>query len=298
MEPRLRVGIIGLDRRWRRALPPGLEVRVVCDPLAERARRAAEQLGCAAAGGVVELIERPDVEAVLLLGRPWYGLWSLERACQAGKPVLCAASLADEEEHADALLEQVRAAKLPVLVAPDPALLLLAEQLRVLLDGPLGPAGLLRVAFTGPLAYLSGPALVPLLAVCAQLLGSEPRAVRSTGAEIPNLASVVLEFGDRLAAQLTLWGVAAPRACRVEVVAARGLAAAEHPGRLCWQDATGRHIRQFPAAMAERRLLDRFAESLRAGQALRPSFEEAHTALRWLRAARTSLAEGRRVELG
>src|SRR5205807_1819839 len=69
-----------------------------------RAREEARQLGCDAATGVIELLERDDVEAVLTLGGAWFGLWPLERT---RKPVLCAGSLVREDAHADELARQL-----------------------------------------------------------------------------------------------------------------------------------------------------------------------------------------------
>src|SRR5271166_5500917 len=96
---RLRVGVIGLGRRWRRyrrllaRLRDHVEVRAVCDQIAHRAEIEARQFDCAAAAGPVELLERPDVQAVLLLDAQWYGLWPLEHACRINKPILCTSSL-------------------------------------------------------------------------------------------------------------------------------------------------------------------------------------------------------------
>src|SRR5262249_51018186 len=93
---RLRVGGIGLGRRWRRYRPilerlrDHIEVRTVCDQVARRAEAEARRLRCIASAGPVELLERGDVEAVLLLDAQWFGLWSLERACMTKKPVFCA----------------------------------------------------------------------------------------------------------------------------------------------------------------------------------------------------------------
>ena len=98
MASRLRMGVIGLGRRWPRyrqavqTLRSQVRVRAVHDPAPARAEAEARALGCAAAGGVVELLERDDVDAVLLLGGPWFGLWPLGQACRVNKPVLCAAA--------------------------------------------------------------------------------------------------------------------------------------------------------------------------------------------------------------
>src|SRR3954447_10768766 len=113
MSTRLRVGVIGLGRQWRRyrrapAAPRRrVPVRAVCDQVARRAEAEARRLGCAAAAGPVDLLERDDVDAALPLGRQWFGLWPLEHACRLGKPVLCAAPLTADGGHADDLRRRV-----------------------------------------------------------------------------------------------------------------------------------------------------------------------------------------------
>ncbi len=125
---RLRVGVIGLGRRWRRyrallaRLRDHVEVRAVCDHIARRADSEAQQFDCAAAVGPVELLERPDVEAVLLLDPQWYGLWSLEYACRVNKPVLCALSPTSDDTYADTLRQRIDKSGLPVLMALPPLL--------------------------------------------------------------------------------------------------------------------------------------------------------------------------------
>src|SRR5262249_33120730 len=107
MQARIRLGVIGLGRRWQRyrealaRLSDQVQIHAVCDPIGQRTEAVARQLHCTAAGGPIDLLDRNDVEAVLLLDRPWYGLWPLERACRRGKPVFCAISLTSEGPFAE-----------------------------------------------------------------------------------------------------------------------------------------------------------------------------------------------------
>src|SRR5438105_14862113 len=100
MAERLRIGVIGLGRRWPRQYRPALlalrdrlTVRSLTDPCHRRAAAAAREIGCPAAPGVLALLDN-DLDAVLLLGRPWYRLWPLEQACRLGRPVYLGSSLA------------------------------------------------------------------------------------------------------------------------------------------------------------------------------------------------------------
>src|SRR5262249_62246468 len=120
--------VMGRGRRWarsRRALAgPGspVEIKWVCDAAPARAARAAAALGCAAAAGPGDLVGRPDVDAELLLDRPWFGLWPLGPACRAGKAVLCLPSLAGDDAYAESLREAVCSSPPPVGMAlPPPA---------------------------------------------------------------------------------------------------------------------------------------------------------------------------------
>ncbi len=143
---RLRVGVIGLGRRWRRYRPilarlrDHIEVRTVCDQVARRAEIEARRLRCTASAGPVELLERGDVEAALLLDPQWFGLWPLEHACRAKKPVFCALSPDSDDAHADALHQQIQESGLPVFLALGPVLAPATMHLRELLTHRLGRA--------------------------------------------------------------------------------------------------------------------------------------------------------------
>src|SRR5205814_2231059 len=144
MARRIGVGVIGVGANWRRRYRPALaapggpfRVHAVFDPAYDRAAGAARELGCAVADSLTALVEAADVQAVLLTGSGWYGLWPLELACRHGKPFLCSASAA----LADPRLEAVTTAAAPVPHVIDlpghhgPAF----ERLQQLLADRLGP---------------------------------------------------------------------------------------------------------------------------------------------------------------
>jgi predicted dehydrogenase len=304
MARRLRVGIIGLGRRWRRYGPALLRlgdrfaVRAVCDQVARRAEAEAKALGCAAAAGPADLVERADVDAVLLLDRQWFGLWPLERACAAGKPVFCAASPADDDAHADAVAAQVRDRGLAVFMAHPSTCSPALDRLEALLAERLGAARVVRVeqavAARAGADLLRAPALLPLLARCAAVIGMRPGGVWAV-ASPAGLGTVVLE-GDGRAAQVSLRaGPAIGAACRVEVVAEKGTVVAELPRRVCWRDDGGLNVQRLPCRPAAEVLLERFADALRSGERPRPGFDDACAALALLRAAWRSRDEGRQV---
>jgi predicted dehydrogenase len=308
---RLRVGVMGLGRRWRRYRPiltrlrEHVEVRAVCDQIARRAEAEARRLHCTVAAGPVELLERGDVEAVLLLDPQWYGLFALERACQTNKPIFCAPSLDSDEVHADALRQRIHDAGLPVFMALAPLLAPATIYLHELLKQRLGPARLVRADWgvapphAGPARdLLSNPAVLPLLAGCASLLEATPQSVWTIDGERASFVTVVMQFGAERLAQVTLWVAEAGRAPgRFQVIAEAGTATAELPRQLRWRDADGQNAQRLPSRSPEQNGLERFLVALRSGPPPRPSFEDAYQALVWLRAALRSRTEGQRIVL-
>jgi predicted dehydrogenase len=308
---RLRVGVIGLGRRWRRyrsllaRLREHVEVRAVCDQLLRRAEIEARQFSGAAAAGPVELLERVDVEAVLLLDPQWYGLWPLEHACRTNKPVLCALPPSADEAHADALREQIVASGLPVSMALPPLLAPATRHLRELLTHRLGQARLVRADFSTapppgptPRDLLTSPAVLSFLAVCAWLLDDVPRSVWTIDGDSASFVTLVLRFGRDRLAQANVWTASAGRTPpRFEVIAEAGRATAELPRQLRWRDADGQHAQRLPHRSTEQTSLERFILALRAGQPMRPSFDDAYQALTWLRAAVRSRNEGKCISL-
>jgi predicted dehydrogenase len=145
---------------------------------------------------------------------------------------------------------------------------------------------------------LGDAAVLPLLAACAWLLDDVPRSVWTLDGANAAFITLMLRFGcDRLA-QVNLWMATAGRTPpRFEVVAEAGTATAVLPRQLRWRDADGQHAQRLPPRSAEQSSLERFILALRAGQPLRPSFEDAYQALTWLRAAVQSRSEGKSISL-
>jgi predicted dehydrogenase len=308
MPNRLRVGVIGLVRRWERyrlaLTEPGspLRVRAIYDPSARRTARVARQLQCEAADGTESLLDHPKIDAVLLLDSPWHGLWSLERACQAGKPIFCAAPLTCDEGHAHELGQHFHEHSFPVMTAFATGLAPAVGRLRVLLDKHLGPVrtisciGSIGRHATGETLLASG-VLLPALHLCGELLAAAPTTVWAAAPAGSGVVNLTFAFPDGRAALVVLTA-GASAGWRIAVTAEKGTAEASLPRRLRWRDAAGEHALRLPPQRTPQDLLHCFAESVRSGQPLRPSFEDACRALAWLRAARRSHAEGRAVAPG
>ncbi|MBV9122635.1 MAG: Gfo/Idh/MocA family oxidoreductase [Planctomycetes bacterium] len=310
------VGIIGLGRRWRQRYRPALlglpehyRLSAVCDPVRHRAIQEARRLGCQAAAGPAALLERPDIDAVLLLDAPWYRLWPVELACGAGKPIFCACPLELDEAQVETLLGKVRDRRLPVLVVMVPRFAPVLRELRELLQHHLGSPRLVLAESVQPSRWPTGetpsqsvlaplPGL-PLLDWCVGLLGTEPASVLAAGNPEVDFSSLFLECGPGSAVQITKRRApGARRFLGFKVVTERGLATAVWPDRLRWTGSDGTHIHilrgQPPVG---RLLLEHFYQGVTAGEPLQPNLEDAYRVFTWWRAARRSLTEGRRVSL-
>jgi predicted dehydrogenase len=303
----LPVGVIGLGRCWQRRYEPALralrqEITVVAvsDPLLARAEREARRLGCQAAGGVVELLEHPQVAAVLLLAPAWYGLWPLEMACQLRKPVFCGFLPWEEEQPLEQLHEQVASCGLFVMAPLAASFLPTLVRLRHLLQEQLGALRWLLAtgstrqpassAFTGQ----SRPpaSLLRLLDAADWLLARTPQRLLAASCA-PRLATVLLDYGQDLEAQLTLVEKPAPAGWRLEVAGANGWACAE-PGRLAWSCSQGCFVQTFARQRPlPERLLHAFCQAVRTGQTPRPTLSDACRLLNQWRCCIRSQAEGK-----
>jgi predicted dehydrogenase len=303
MGQRLRVGIIGLGRYWRKRYAPALQalsdlyaVAAVCDPIPQQAATEAARLRCPAAAGPSELVERDDVAAVLLLDLGWQRLWPLERAVRAGKPVFCLPLLEDDEANADTVAARVREAAVPVMMAARAGFTPAARHLLECQRERLGAVRLLvcETISNRPGALDSGT-LVWLLS----LLGAEPTAITGAGRGAAGLLSLTLEAANGRALQLTHWHApGAPPRLRLQVVAEGGQATLEGGRRLSWTEAGAAHSLTLAGqGPVERLLLTGFHRVVTEGQAPWPSLADSHRALVCLRAAARSRAEGRVVSL-
>jgi predicted dehydrogenase len=314
MSMRLRIGVIGLGRRWQKYLPAlsglrrHMEVCGVCDEVARVAQRTAQRIGCTAAAGPIDLLERDDIHAVLLLDWQWFGLWPLMRAALLGKPVFCDLSLL-REPQADAVHKQVVASGLRVMMATSTLLAPAVLRLRHLLVHQLGPMRLLRIDRSlrrlprgrspeGGDRILGSEVMLDMLQLACTLFREQPTCIWTVEASHSPLLSMLMEFGPDRVAQLNLWiDPTSPPVSRVRAVAEHGQAEVTFPRLLQWRDSEGAHRQQWRRHPMRQTLLQRFALTIQGGQPMQPSFQEAYQALVWWRTALQSEAEGRRVFL-
>jgi predicted dehydrogenase len=305
MSSRLHVGVIGLGRRWERYRPALtgrdslLDVGAVCDPSSRQTRRVARDLRCEGAEAAEDLFDRPDLDALLLLDAPWHGLWSLERACEAGKPVFCAAPVTCDDGHAKDLQRKLQERPLPTMTAMASDVLPAVLRLRVLLDKHLGPAR--RVRITGNIGrhvtdekLFDSGAWSSAVHLCSELLEGTPGIVWAACPAGSGMANVTFAYPNGCAALISIT-VGDGAGWRVAVTAEKGSAVVALPRRLSWKDSGGEHVLRLPPQDPRLDLLRRFADSVRTGRQPRPSFDDACRALTWLRAVRRSHTENRPV---
>jgi predicted dehydrogenase len=294
MAERLRVGVVGLGRRWEGRYRPALlalrdrfAVRAVTDPCPRRAATAAREVGCPAADGVMALLDA-DLDAVLLLGRPWYRLWPLEQACRLGRPVYLGTSLAADDDRADEVVRQVRVANLPVMAELLPRLAPATEWLRRLVP-KLG--GLRSVVFTAERVGLAGGAEAAGLALidcCQSFFDRPPVAVRGFGEPTAGHGGWLLDF-DGPVAHVATWPGGRRTTVRLRLIGDTGSAEAVLPRRVRWQVGRSRHRLELPPGPPlVRRALEQFHAALTAGKPPTPGLDDAYQALTRLRAARTT----------
>jgi predicted dehydrogenase len=192
----LKVGLIGLGGEWEKRyrpallkLRPRLRVQAVYAPVSTQAEQGAAELGCHVASGLLDLLEREDVQAILVLDAAWYGEVPAQFACLAGKSAFLSMGFFERGpfEHTFPVDRLARlAADKGVTLMPDfahrytPA----TSRLRELVATRLGKIVCLDVALS-PAGPTSEPprsnAEVLTMAVdwCVSLVGSSPRAVRA-----------------------------------------------------------------------------------------------------------------------
>ncbi len=97
------VGIIGQGPDWYVRYRPALDklgqrisVHAIYDPVANRAEQVADELHAMPVEGILALVERRDVQAVLLLGSDWHGRVPLGFVNSRRKPVYISGCLGDD----------------------------------------------------------------------------------------------------------------------------------------------------------------------------------------------------------
>jgi predicted dehydrogenase len=266
----LNVGLIGLGSEWEQRYKPALanlrqRLRVTCvhTAVAAHAEQVAAELQCDVAPGLVSLVEREDVRALLVLDTAWYPGVPAQFACEAAKPAFLAGRLGNRLSSTDLLARH--AAESGVTLMPDFAhrYTPTTSRLRELVATRVGRPQSLSVDVAPPVEH-SAEGMPPceardLLAAtidwCTNVVGMTPASVRAAATDSQNQRlELRVEFrrpaagGEATRASIRLdgnrgVGAANPRArsasfrLEAKVQCARGTVWIETADQLRWETA-------------------------------------------------------------
>lgn len=320
---RLRVGLIGLGDAWQarhapalRALADRFEVRTICDPVRHRAEQAAAEFHAEAVDGYHALVQREDIDAVLVLSPQWFRALPILAACDARKAIYCAVGLDLNADEAQSIKRRVEESGIAFMAEfsrrQAPATLRLKELIATRLGSP-------RLLFSHQRSSGDQPGFRHLLGQvdwCRYVADGEPTCVTGvihrTGAD-EDYQMLTLDFspheqpGTGTIAQISCgryvpssWEEAISFRPTADLQASceRGIAFVDLPASLVWFDEAGRHQESLESERPiGERLLLQFYRSVTSLVRRTCDLQDAYSAIRIVQAAQQSHEEGRRIEL-
>lgn len=337
---RLRIGVVGLGDAWDtqhrpafRSMVERFELRALTTAVQRRAEQAAQEFKCHVSSGFQALAARDDIDAVMLLGREWYGPLPIMAACEHGKAVYCSTTFDMEPARVESIRQRVDAAGIAFMTELPrrhaPATLRLKELIATQLGPPkmifchqrASAAGVKRRSppqrnpaqrpFQSP-AELS---LLEQLDWCRYVMGEEISGVYSVeqrgAAGAVEYQMLSLDFppttplGEPRLAQVSYGQYMRPRwpeavafrpPAELQVCCENGVAFIDLPARITWFDEAGRHHEslEHDRPVGEQ-LLNLFHRSVTSLVRRTSGLYDACVALRVLQAARQSVQEQRRI---
>jgi predicted dehydrogenase len=331
---KIRVGLIGLGDFWQvrhapalRALADRFEVRAVCDPVRHRAEQAAAEFHAEAVDGYHVLVQREDIDAVLVLSPQWFRALPILAACESGKAIYCAVGLDLDAEEAESIKGRVEAAGIAFMAEfpkrQAPATIRLKELIATQLGEP-------RLVFchqrsvpesSAAIAGLPSPTFrhaIGQVDWCHYVVDHEPTLVtgfihRSGDKMTEDYRVLSVDFSPRgepgtgAVAQISSGRYVPPKwqeaisyhpLAELQVSCSRGIAFVDLPSTLVWFDEVGRHQESLDSERpVGERLLTQFYRSVTSLVRRTRDLEDASLAIRVVQAGRQSHEEGRRVEL-
>jgi len=333
---KLRVGLIGLGDVWQvrhapalRALTDRFEVRAVCDQVWHRAEQVAAEFHAEAVDGYRALVQREDIDAVLVLAPQWYGSLPVLAACDSGKAIYCAVGLHLDAEEAKLIKRRVEGsgiafvAEFPKRQAPA------TIRLKELIATKLGDPQLIfchqrRIVETPEIDPLDHGSPHPMFQSmlgqfnwCHYVVDREPTSVTGvihhSADDVEDYQMMSLDFSPRgkygigPLAQISCgryipagWheAISYRPSAMLQVSCKKGVAFLDLPATLVWFDESGRHQESLESERPiGEQLLINFYRSVTSLLRKTSDLEDAYLALTVTQAARQSHEEGRRVEL-
>jgi predicted dehydrogenase len=335
---KLRIGLIGLGTEWDvrhgpalRALSDRYEVRAVCEEVALRGEQVARQFGAVRLDGFQTLLQRSDIDAVLILSGRWFGPLPILAACAYGKAIYCGPEWDYADDQLSSMQQQVDdagiafMADLPRRVAPA------TVRLKELIATRLGKPRMLfchhRHAFKPSMANgkQSNPhspeasinrELLQIVDWCQYVVGGHATSVngfrhQASGVAGTDYQTLNLDFsaagqlGNGPMAQIscgtympTTWpeAISFRPPAALQVCCERGVAFVDLPSTLVWFDEAGRHMESLDNERpAGELLLWQFHRQVTRFVRDTSSLNDVFSALKVLALARQSFNQARRI---
>jgi predicted dehydrogenase len=334
---RLRVGLIGLGDVWQvrhapalRALADRFEVRAVCDPVRHRAEQAAAEFHAEAVDGYHVLVQREDIDAVLVLSPQWFRALPILAACESRKAIYCAVGLDLDADEAQSIKCRVEEAGIAFMAEfpkrQAPATIRLKELIATQLGEPRllfchqrsVPESLPPAATVAGVPSPTFRNLIGQVDWCHYVVDSEPTLVTGlihrTGDDVvEDYRMLSVDFSPRgkpgtgAIAQISSGRYVPPKwqeaisyhpLAELQASCTRGIAFVDLPSTLVWFDEAGRHQESLESERPiGERLLTQFYRSVTSLVRRTRDLEDACLALRIVQAGRQSHEKGQRIEL-
>jgi predicted dehydrogenase len=308
------------------------EVGAVYAPVSLLAEKAASRFGLSASEGFRAVINRDDIDAVLVLSSAWHGPVPIFAACDAGKAVFYAADLPLDLTAARAIKQRVEQAGIAYVGESARRYAPATLRLKELLATRLGLPRLLfcheRIADSpdrhgttaaDPQTAAATRKLVELVDWCRYLVAGNPTAVwgieHRPGAGDQNADyqlihldfSGVADFGTGPLAQISV-GTYIPAAwpeaisfqppSQLQICCQQGIAFVDLPSTLIWFDEAGRHRESLAAdPPVGEQMLMHFHRAVTSLVRKTEDIEDAYRNLEIVFGARARFQQGRRTEL-
>jgi predicted dehydrogenase len=316
----LDVGLIGLGPEWECRYRPALlnlrhriRVRVIQSAVGSLAEQTAAEWECDVASGMLPMMDRSDVRALLILDTAWYGSVPAEFACRTGKPAFLAGRLEDWVSRARPLVSLAAETETPLM--PDfghrytPATTRLKELIATRLGRPdvivveaQGRATTNGTTANGTPIDIDREAWLAALDWVCHLVGTPPAEVRGglspAGAEealisfsrsaaggAPATARIMLHHEPHSDAQWT-----------AEVRCRKGIARLSGGTQIEWEDATERRSESLSGERGGVEvMLDHFSRRVVGGLIPVPTLDDLDRAGRIAEFVATSRKQGKPV---
>ena len=334
---KLRIGVIGLGTAWQTRHRPALrmlhdrfDVRAVFSTISKLAENSAAEFQADPVDGYRALLQRCDIDAVMILERSWLGWLPVLAACESGKAVYWAGDL-DFDPIRDRTVHQAIEESGVAFMAEFPNRFAPATlRLKELIATRLGPPRLVfchkrlvepgkasaRANGVGNGAFTRAEQqLIELVDWCRYVVHREPSSINSTvhhGKDTVDYQCLSLNFDGEedsppVTAQISCgdyipatWAEAVnfrPPAA-MQVCCERGVAFIDLPSNITWFDDAGRHLESLDTeSPVGEQLLTQFHRAVTSLVRDLGDLNDVYRSASILAAARSSAKSGARVDL-